>query len=376
MSHSEKKKIEPHVILHLKITQDDINKYLQYKIQTDQQIDKELLKNTMRMPVYEPNNIDMFTNPKNNSNPSPANLEDEHFELIHEKKEEKDDVFLNQPIESHIENENKYYLSFPYIHLNEIDIPVIPLTDDINCSDIKIKHISVLCEFAEANKRKEWLKNTNIWCKWCVHPFSLPPISIPKYYINNTFFVSGCYCSFNCAAKHLFYRGDITDTNKWNYYNLLHLLKQKMLGSNNKIKLAPPQDTLKIFGGHLSIEEFRKSTLDSVNKSYNIIEPPIISIIPNIEEISYAIQDKDTRSCNMKYSVPNNEINISNNWDKNKSFIPVDKDRMKRAVDNLKIKRKTPLLDKKKTLLHYMNLKINKNSKSDIDMSNDCINAD
>ena len=35
---------------------------------------------------------------------------------------------------------------------------------------------------------------------------------------------------------------------------------------------------------------------------------------------------------------------------------------MDRAVENLKVKRTAPLLDKKKTLLHYMNLKINKKS--------------
>ena len=32
-SDQKNKKIEPHVILHLKITQDDINRYLQNKIQ-------------------------------------------------------------------------------------------------------------------------------------------------------------------------------------------------------------------------------------------------------------------------------------------------------------------------------------------------------
>jgi hypothetical protein len=76
----------------------------------------------------------------------------------------------------------------------------------------------------------------------------------------------------------------------------------------------------------------------------------------------------------MIYAAPKNESYISSNrWGKNKPFIPIDKDRMNRAIDNLKIKRKAPLLEKKKTLLHYMNLKINKNSKSDIPFQTDFV---
>jgi hypothetical protein len=158
------------------------------------------------------------------------------------------------------------------------------------------------------------------------------------------------------------------------------------INETTKIKLAPPQETLKIFGGHLSIEDFRNTTCDDskYNKSYNVIEPPMVSIIPTIEETTYPNNTVDMRLLNtsssmrshgnMKYAAPKNESYISSNrWGKNKPFIPIDKDRMKRAIDNLKIKRKTPLLEKKKTLLHYMNLKINKNNKSDIPFQTDSV---
>lgn len=63
---------------------------------------------------------------------------------------------------------------------------------------------------------------------------------------------------------------------------------------------------------------------------------------------------------NMKYIKPKNENCLTTKWGNNKSYIPVDNDRMKRAVENLKVSRKAPLIDKKKTLLHYMNLKVKK----------------
>ena len=50
-----------------------------------------------------------------------------------------------------------------------------------------------------------------------------------------------------------------------------------------KINLAPPRETLKMFGGYLSIEEFRENSLEN-NKLFNVICPPLISIIPKIEE--------------------------------------------------------------------------------------------
>jgi hypothetical protein len=409
-SDQKNKKIEPHIILHLRINQDDIDRYLQHKIQTDPTELKVLKQNTNTQLSYEPGNLDIFTHPISISDPSPANLDDDQFETLSVTESEfnelkKNDIFLqpygnstrnslsaphNNDTPPHESiNEKQYFLSIPHINLDETpNIPTVGLTEDVNCSDTKIKLVSALCEFSDANRRKEWIKNTSIWCRWCVHPFSGPPVAIPKCYINKTFFVSGCYCSYNCAAKHLFYRGDINDTNKWNYYNLLHLLRKQILGINEttRIKLAPPQDTLKIFGGHLSIEDFRNATSDDskYNISYNIIEPPMVSIIPTIEETTYPNNTVDMRLLNtsssmrsqgnMKYAAPKNESYISSNrWGKNKPFIPIDKDRMKRAIDNLKIKRKTPLLEKKKTLLHYMNLKINKNNKSDIPFQTDSV---
>ena len=415
-SDQKNKKIEPHVILHLKITQDDINRYLQNKIQTEtmnttntEDTKDKTVKKTNTPLSYESGNLDIFTNPTSMTDPSPSNLDDEQFETLSVTDSEfnelkKNDVFLQygNPIRISLSTppdnntpifestpEKQYFLSVPHINLDETpNIPSVGLTEDINCSDTKIKLVSALCEFADANRRKEWIKNTNIWCRWCVHPFLGPPVAIPKFYINKTFFVSGCYCSYNCAEKHLFYRGDINDTNKWNYYNLLHLLQKQILGINEtiRIKLAPPQDTLKVFGGHLSIEDFRNATsVDSkYNKSYNIIEPPMVSIIPIIEETTYSNNTVDIRllntsndmrsQSNMIYAAPKNESYISSNrWGKNKPFIPIDKDRMNRAIDNLKIKRKAPLLEKKKTLLHYMNLKINKNSKSDIPFQTDSV---
>ena len=403
----QRKKIEPHVILHLRINQDDIDRYMKSKIQTDP---SDIVQSVVAPHPYDADNLSIFTKTFTND-PTPANLDDNQFETLSVTESEFDELkndmfatdaglFLNKGVPSSMliqvgtpqssedkekpedvkEPDIKYDLSVNHVNLDKSPpCPQPKMNEDPNCSDTKIKLIAAMCEFADANRRNEWIKSTSIWCKWCSHPFTGPPVAIPKWYIDKTFFVSGCYCSYSCAARHLFSRGDINENDKWNYYNLLHLLRKKILNTDetHRIKLAPPRETLHVFGGHLAIDDFREITKETHthHKIYNILEPPMVSIVPSIEETTYPNKSTDMRLLNapggmraygnMKYVAPKNESYMSSSrWGKSKPYIPVDKDRMKRAVENLKIKRKAPLLDKKKTLLHYMNLKINKRGKT------------
>lgn len=403
------KKIEPHIILHLRINQDDIDRYVKNKIQTDP---SDIVDNIIAPQPYDADNLSGFTNAFIKE-PSPNSLDEKQYEPMsineNEFYELKNNKIINNDdlINNKLSNKESKYISdkniqikyseiskdtgensnisisdynldnVPHINLDKVsNIPEVNVVDDAECSDTKIKLNIAMCEFADANRRNEWIKSTSIWCGWCSHPFAGPPVSIPKWYINKTFFVSGCYCSYSCAAKHLFSRSDVNESDKWNYYNLLHLLRKKIIGLNEttKIELAPPRETLSVFGGYLSIDDFRNITKETNihHKIYNILEPPMVSIIPNIEEITHKTSNSsDMRLLNtpggmrsygnMKYVEPKNESYYSSSkWSNNKSYIPIDKERMDRAVENLKVRRTAPLLDKKKTLLHYMNLKINR----------------
>lgn len=193
-----------------------------------------------------------------------------------------------------------------------------------------LKHI--MYEFIDSNNRKSWPTKVNAHCMWCCHPFDNIPISIPYKKIKDKYHLFGNFCSFNCAASYIFSTND-NYTTKWERYSLLHLLRKDLLGVdiNIKIVLAPPRETLKIFGGFFEIDEFRKKA--SQNITYNLIKPPMISIIPQVEE------------------------NILNyNKTKDDLFIPLNKDLIKSAHDSLKLKRKNKIT--KNTLKDYMKLKI------------------
>lgn len=59
---------------------------------------------------------------------------------------------------------------------------------------------------------------------------------------------------------------------------------KKLYNTNfSKIEMAPPREALKMFGGYMSIEEFRDHCIKQ-DRAFQVVKPPMISIIPKIEE--------------------------------------------------------------------------------------------
>ena len=120
----------------------------------------------------------------------------------------------------------------------------------------------------------------DICCWWCTYEFDTLPCFIPEKYDDGKYYVFGCFCSFNCAAS---YNINTNDYKIWERYSLLKKLYNKIHNTNEDISLAPDRETLKKFGGPLTIDEFRKNN-NICEKEYRFIMPPMVSIIPLIEE--------------------------------------------------------------------------------------------
>lgn len=81
---------------------------------------------------------------------------------------------------------------------------------------------------------------------------------IPHIYDSkrNFFFCYGNFCSFPCAKRHV-----IESSGNTQACTLLALLRSKIIGglgmAHMGIKAAPPRTSLKVFGGQLTIDEFR-----------------------------------------------------------------------------------------------------------------------
>lgn len=91
-------------------------------------------------------------------------------------------------------------------------------------------------------------------CYNCHHNFNNKPFFLPIDYDSelNRFKVTGNFCSPNCVKTYAI--------NSKIYQNRIYLIGhmyRKLFGPNYTIKPAPPIQTLKEYGGKLSIEEFR-----------------------------------------------------------------------------------------------------------------------
>ena len=75
---------------------------------------------------------------------------------------------------------------------------------------------------------------------------------------------------------------------------------------NVDLKHAPEKETLKMFGGSLTIDEFRTN-----NNIYTMVYPPMLSVIPQLEEIKIfnASSEKDNLVIKTE-TISKNKINI------------------------------------------------------------------
>lgn len=101
------------------------------------------------------------------------------------------------------------------------------------------------------------VSNEGLVCWWCVHP--LPPgpiIHFPTKYdeIRKQFTTKGNFCSWECAKA---YGIDMNHPRSGEMQMFLALMRKQAFGKYISLISAPKRETLKIFGGTLSIDEFR-----------------------------------------------------------------------------------------------------------------------
>ena len=185
------------------------------------------------------------------------------------------------------------------------------------------KVFPIFLEFIEHNKKQQWPSSTNIDCLWCCHSFDTFPFGIPIKNYEETYYMFGNFCSAECATSYNF--DTLNSCEVFERYSLLNYL----YSNNKEIKSAGPRLSLKKFGGQLSINEFRKNN-NIYNKNYKLLLPPMISLIPLIEEVNLVD--------NINGDNYDNLFNIDDN--------------------ELKLKRNKPLPESYNTLENCMNLKL------------------
>ncbi len=107
-----------------------------------------------------------------------------------------------------------------------------------------------------------WPQSTTTHCFWCCHPFEGAPIGVPYAYeaADDKFHVDGCFCSFECAAAQNFSDRSGGNHDTFERYALLNVMAARAGKADPYVAPAPCRQALDIFGGSMSIEEFRSGS--------------------------------------------------------------------------------------------------------------------
>lgn len=322
------------IIAHIPIPLKDLNKIIKDKSErTDTETDTDLITDT-----------DIVTETENNNTNSP----DKNILTTESVKSEDlnkkinilsiDKSKINNDLNSSLflNKQKKDYKSYS----KKLEMKILQLKKIVDNLNKKIENISsnknsvVKMNFDYINlEGDEYIfeDKTDISCWWCCHKFDTKPIGIPLKFYNDKYHVFGCFCSLACACS---YNTDMNDYKMWDRLSLLKQMASKLYNEKITLHSAPPRESLKKFGGSLTIEQFRNKSQEN-EKTFRCIMPPMIPIVPMIEE------------SNKNYC----------NYNKVKKNVPLNIDRVIKANKNLKLKRSKPLPNSRNSLEKTMKLK-------------------
>jgi len=95
-------------------------------------------------------------------------------------------------------------------------------------------------------------------CWWCCHPWEGREVHAPYKYdsLRKQFSTKGRFCSFECAKAWII---DWSGPRYGEMLSFMALYRKHVFGKSVSCYPAPKRECLKMFGGPLTIEEFRKS---------------------------------------------------------------------------------------------------------------------
>lgn len=126
-----------------------------------------------------------------------------------------------------------------------------------------------------------WPTQTDVKCWYCSHCFDTTPLGIPlERNAGGVYQLSGVYCSFGCMKADNMQR--CSSHKRTLSSQLIGEMMRDVYGIVNDVPLAPPRQLLKEFGGTMTIEEFRR---DSLQTTKQLVEPPLLPVKTLIEEI-------------------------------------------------------------------------------------------
>lgn len=191
----------------------------------------------------------------------------------------------------------------------------------------------LMTEYRECRESKKIPETTSTACFWCAHPFTWKPSVIPEREEKGVYRIYGNFCSPSCAMAFLL--NESLDTHvRWERIALLHRLYGKNYKSH-RIFPAPTRESLTLFGGPVTIEQYR-ATIEQEKIRIDIQTPPMVSILGSIDTKPIDFYDSS-----MKHTIS-----------------PLLGELVPKAEEGLRLKRSRPLKEKDSTLDSVLKIQI------------------
>ena len=267
------------------------------------------------MPImYDPR-------PPTEAMPYDMNLDNPFYESVENLETATNTIITPQPVES-IKQEA---VVEPTNVINNTSVP----DTEIDYYNLKS---TLLVQYKDSSEVKTIPQTSDIACFWCCHTFTNRPVILPIRDTGEYLHVTGNFCSPECATAHLFDMRQDAHT-RWEQLALLY----RVYGDacQGKIHPAPSRSILKLFGGNLSIQEYRQ-LIRSHKVRVDIHLPPMVSILATMDTKPIDFYDASLT----------------------KGVTETVKERLQKAEEVLRLRRTKPLKAWESTLDACINLKI------------------
>jgi hypothetical protein len=209
--------------------------------------------------------------------------------------------------------------------------PIIATTNEADVDYYNLK-ANLLVQFKDSSDVKTIPKTSDVACFWCCHTFANRPVVLPIRDTGDHLQVMGNFCSPECACAYLFDMRQDSHT-RWEQLALLYRVYGEACGG--KIHPAPSRNGLKLFGGSLTITEYR-NLIRSHKVRVDVHLPPMVSILATMDTKPIDFYDASLT----------------------KGVTETVKERLQKAEEVLRLRRTKPLKAWESTLDACINLKI------------------
>jgi hypothetical protein len=244
------------------------------------------------------------------------------------------DNYADNPFYDEVEQVEPPVLPAETAHPTESSVdPVVKTETEIDYYSLKS---TFLVQFNDSSERKEIPKQSDAACFWCCYGFTHRPVVLPIRDTGEYLQVTGNFCCPECAVAYLFDMRQDSHT-RWEQLALLYRVYGE--ACHGTIHPAPPRTSLTLFGGSLSIQDYRKM-IQSQKVRVDVHLPPMVSILATMDTKPIDFYDASLTK-NVNETV---------------------KERLQKAEEVLRLRRTKPLKAWESTLDACINLKIKHSS--------------